>query len=352
MTKLPKSIAIGRKGEQYARTIPLDISDELEQWHDSTPSLIYKRPGEDTVYPGTITVSDNIVNWVIDAFATSIIGSDGSAQLIFTAEADDKTIIGRSLIMRVAVFESLIESEEEPPDAYESWLANLTTLGAQTLENAESAAQSASDAADSADVAQTAAENAEVYADAAAKYGNISVEAYDSATAEAEVVDIPNGKKIVLGLPRGATGTQGAKGDTGDKGDQGTAAGFGTVTATADATSSASPTVTVTPSGPDTAKNFAFAFSGLKGAKGDKGDKGDSGASTAEEVSTDAIAGVDNVEDALSSLSDKIDDLEGKVGPFMFRYEPDDGHLYMDYTADYDADRWSVNSEGHLIYTF
>lgn len=61
---------------------------------------------------------------------------------------------------------------------------------------------------------------------------------------------------------------------------------------------------------------------------------------------------IDDLNSDVSSLSDKIDDLEGKVGPFMFRYEPDDGHLYMDYTADYDADRWSVNSEGHLIYTF
>ena len=60
-------------------------------------------------------------------------------------------------------------------------------------------------------------------------------------------------------------------------GPPGAAAGFGTVTATADNTSSETPSVDVQSSGPDTAKNISFAFTGLKGEKGDKGDKGDTG---------------------------------------------------------------------------
>lgn len=55
-------------------------------------------------------------------------------------------------------------------------------------------------------------------------------------------------------------------------GPPGTAAGFGTVTATADNTSSETPSVDVQSSGPDTAKNFTFAFSGLKGNPGDTPD--------------------------------------------------------------------------------
>ena len=43
-------------------------------------------------------------------------------------------------------------------------------------------------------------------------------------------------------------------------GPTGAAAGFGTVTATADNTSSETPSVDVQSSGPDTAKNFTFAF--------------------------------------------------------------------------------------------
>lgn len=55
-------------------------------------------------------------------------------------------------------------------------------------------------------------------------------------------------------------------------GPPGTAAGFGTVTATADNTSSETPSVDVQSSGPDTAKNFTFAFTGLKGNPGETPD--------------------------------------------------------------------------------
>ena len=55
-------------------------------------------------------------------------------------------------------------------------------------------------------------------------------------------------------------------------GPPGAAAGFGTVTATADNTSSETPSVDVQSSGPDTAKNFTFAFSGLKGKPGETPD--------------------------------------------------------------------------------
>ena len=64
----------------------------------------------------------------------------------------------------------------------------------------------------------------------------------------------------------------GLPGGQGPQGEPGAAAGFGTVTATADNTSSTSPSVDVQASGPDTAKNFAFAFSGLKGNPGETPD--------------------------------------------------------------------------------
>ena len=79
--------------------------------------------------------------------------------------------------------------------------------------------------------------------------------------------------------PKGDKGDKGETGDTGSQGPQGnpgTPAGFGTPTATVDQ-SSGTASVVVTSSGPDTAKIFNFAFSGLKGAKGDTGDQGPQG---------------------------------------------------------------------------
>lgn len=80
----------------------------------------------------------------------------------------------------------------------------------------------------------------------------------------------------------GAPGNDGEPGTPGEKGEPGTPAGFGEITATISDTSG-TPSVTVTATGDNTAKNFAFAFSGLKGepgekgADGEKGDKGDPG---------------------------------------------------------------------------
>ena len=71
-------------------------------------------------------------------------------------------------------------------------------------------------------------------------------------------------------------GFKGQKGDTGEKGDTGDAAGFGTVSATVDA-NVGTPSVTVTASGPDTAKEFSFAFSNLKGETGAQGPQGEQG---------------------------------------------------------------------------
>lgn len=84
-----------------------------------------------------------------------------------------------------------------------------------------------------------------------------------------------SGLKGPAGQP-GAAGEAGKKGEPGDPGEPGAAAGFGSVTASVDGTSG-TPSVEVEATGPDTAKSFAFSFTGLKGAQGDKGEKGEKG---------------------------------------------------------------------------
>lgn len=73
--------------------------------------------------------------------------------------------------------------------------------------------------------------------------------------------------------PQGERGIQGEQGETGPQGEPGVAAGFGTPTATVDGTTG-TPSVEVQASGPDTAKVFAFTFSGLKGETGAQGAQG------------------------------------------------------------------------------
>lgn len=104
--------------------------------------------------------------------------------------------------------------------------------------------------------------------------------AYDPTTwTTGDTITAEKMNHLEQGVANEQVGPQGPKGETGPAGAtgaDGAAAGFGTPTATVDATSG-TPAVTVQASGPDTAKVFAFSFTGLKGEKGDTGAQGPAG---------------------------------------------------------------------------
>ena len=104
-------------------------------------------------------------------------------------------------------------------------------------------------------------------------------------------------------------------------GPPGAAAGFGTVTATADNTSSETPSVDVQASGPDTAKNFAFAFSGLKGNPGETPD-----------ITVGTVTTLEPGQDATAEITGTTPDLvlslglpKGQPGTSVSRIQRTDG---------------------------
>lgn len=189
-----KTLFIGRRGENEVTEVLFDFSEWQEQFGAGVIDLYVKRNLDIDAYPVVLSVDGTVATWLVTAADTDVVGN-GKIEYVYTVNEK----IAKSAVFQFFVGDDIGESSPEPPEHYQSWLEQLTELGAETQTNAQAAAQSASEAAESAgEAAESAGEAAESAGEAAEIAAQV---AEDSNNAEAWAVGERNGEPVSEGDP-------------------------------------------------------------------------------------------------------------------------------------------------------
>lgn len=256
-----EEIKLGRRGENQARKVVFDVLGKWrEGYGDGVASLIVQRNGDAQPYPVTLTEEDGALVWLVSSADTAVAG-EGAAELRYTVG----DVIVKSQIYKTRVRETLEDSGETPPPAYQSWVDEVLQ-----------AAADAETAVSKMPYVDETTGNWFKWDAAAGAFADTGVAATGPQGEVGPKGDTgAQGPKGETGAT-GATGPQGPKGETGPHGPQGEQGIQGETG----------------PAGPQGAKGDkgdAFTYSdftaaqlaALKGAKGDtgpQGEKGDTGA--------------------------------------------------------------------------
>lgn len=246
-----EEIKLGRRGENQARKVVFDVLGKWrEGYGEGVASLIVQRNGDAQPYPVTVTEEDGALVWLVSSVDTAVAG-EGAAELRYTV---GDTIV-KSQIYKTRVRETLENSGETPPPAYQSWVDEVL--------------QAAADA-------ETAVSKMPYVDEATGNWFKWDA----TAGAFADTGVAATGPQGEVG-PKGDTGAQGPKGDTGatgPKGDTGATGAQGPKGEKGDTGA----TGATGPQGTKGDKGDAFTYADFTAAqlaalKGDKGDTGPQG---------------------------------------------------------------------------
>ena len=244
-----EEIKLGRRGENQARKVVFDV---LEKWREGygegVASLIVQRNGDAQPYPVTVTEDDGALVWLVSSVDTAVAG-EGAAELRYTV---GDTIV-KSQIYKTRVRETLEDSGETPPPAFQSWVDEVLQ-----------AAADAETAVSKMPYVDSTTGHWFKWDATAGAFANTGV----AATGPQGEVG-PKGDTGEQG-PKGETGATGPKGDTGATGAQGPKGETGAT----GATGPQGPKGETGPRGPQGERGIQGETgpAGPQGAKGDKGD--------------------------------------------------------------------------------
>lgn len=152
----PQTIVIGRRGTYDTMQIAFNLAYLIENYGNGTAVLAVKRSQDESAYPAIVTQEDATLLWTVNETDTAYVGS-GECQLMWYVDGG----LAKTIIYPMVVMRDILQTAEEPPDAYQTWVDDLIAKGEETLHNAQAAAQSASDAENAKDDAVAAKEAAE-----------------------------------------------------------------------------------------------------------------------------------------------------------------------------------------------
>ena len=271
-----EEIKLGRRGENQARKVVFDV---LEKWREGygegVASLIVQRNGDAQPYPVTVTEEDGALVWLVSNVDTAVAG-EGAAELRYTV---GDTIV-KSQIYKTRVRETLEDSGETPPPAYQSWVDEVL----QAAADAETAVSKMPYVDETTGNwfkwDATAGAFADTGVAATGPQGEVGPKGDTGAQGPkgetgATGATGPQGPKGETG-PRGPQGEQGIQGETGPAGPQGPVGPKGDTgdTGPQGLKGDTGETGPVGPTGP-IGHQGETGERGPKGETGDKGDKGD-----------------------------------------------------------------------------
>ena len=175
---LPKSIPLGRQGEQYARAVEIDCAKMLSDYPGARLTLMQRRTRGETARIVKADVSDTgVITWSPDMDAMAVAGL-GAIEIVATV--DDK--VAKSVIAATAIAPSLT-----PPDTdtQSGWVKDVLDASDAAQGAMAAAQESAAAAAGSASAAQSSANAAAGSASAAQSSANAAAGSASAASGSA-----------------------------------------------------------------------------------------------------------------------------------------------------------------------
>ena len=128
-TIVQSPISIGHKAEKGVEAIEFDLTAWVETYGSGTLTVIMRRWGDAIPYPIALEIDENNkATWTLSDIDTAKAGM-AYAQLNYIVGGE---VVKKSDIYTFRVMDSLT-GEGDPPEAYESWLENLTRLAAEAM---------------------------------------------------------------------------------------------------------------------------------------------------------------------------------------------------------------------------